>query len=278
MAYVRSSAAKGTGRRTGGHRRRRHSVSLSKVRWQPGTARNQKKQIYNNRKEIAQLKKRTERHWVYTDYQLTTAPVATNDTFYAYRLLDFAAMRPVMRQDVVVQNGSHTFIKRCQINWRVMLNDSPTCYLNLFVVTPRREVGSRSFVTNPMVLDDDYIENPMQAGTLIRLNPAVVKVHFAKYATMSRSALNRGFTVGQNAGDPLTTWRKGQINMDLNIPVTIPTMSTGISNWRQKDPNELPYYHRYQVLLFMSWDVPPPPLTAAPQFFMDTLFTCVNSD
>lgn len=285
MAYARrSNAARGTSRRAPRFRRRRMSVATAKVRYQPPTARKQKSQILANRRDIERLKAQTRKIWIWTDYQLRIPvedqPLTVN-TWKVFRLLDFALWTPVLREDLNVRQSSHTFIKRMQMNMRLRLNDALGAYFNVFIVTPRKIVGNRDFALEAPLPVSDFIYDPTVLGSMIRLNPAVFKVHYAAYRTFTENGLGTVPAPGQNAGNPNTTWCKMQINKDVNIPVTIPTV-TNIpapqQNWLQKKVDDMPYWANYQLLIYANWAMPGAgPVLSIPSVQFDTLFTNINS-
>ena len=269
------NAARGTTRRP---RRRyvRRGLSKAKVRYQPPTARNQRRQIMSNRRQIASNTRFINRHKLYTDYQLDTYIAPQNFTWSSLHLCEFRDWNPVLRKDITVENMTHTFVKRMQMNLRFVLNDMDYCYFSFFIVTPRRDSADRDFFALAPVLNQDWIEAPQSQGSLIRLNPAVVKVHYAKYVTLTANSLNSAIIPGATAGDPRTTYRKFQVNMNLNMKVSLPTYSVMIPNWKEKPFTQLPYYHKYQILCYTAWAGAVTGLT--PSVVTDVLFTNVNTD
>lgn len=229
------------------------STAAAKVRYQPGTARNQKRQIGTNRRAIERLQRRQQRHLVYCDWQLNTQVTYTNNQWFVLRLLDFDQWRPVLRQDATVQRSSHTFVKYMKMQCRFLLNDCPGAYLNFFLVTPRRAMGPRDFAAQPLVIEDDYIVNPQSAGSMIQLNSGVFKVHYHKYVTLTKDNLQGANVAGENVGNPNTTWRKWELSQKLNIPVSIPYIQAPqVTSWLSKPIDELPYWSKFQVLVYIT--------------------------
>lgn len=287
MAYA--NGLKGTGRRTGSRRytkyRRGGYNKMAKVRFQAPSARHQRGQIMSNRRDIERLKRRTNKHYVYTDWQLRGefSPQIVNNNWCCQLLMGLSQWDSVMRGDPTVQRSTHTFIKRMQINGYVTLEQADRLFISIFVVTPRKQVAGRSFdpldpiASEPPVLNVDYIESNVEPGRGIRLNPAVFKVHCAKYITLTKNALDLASGTG-NAGNPFSTYRKFQINKELNIKCSVPSYTTGpggTPNWLSRRFEDFPYYDKYQILTYASWTG-----TGAinPVFVTDPLFTCINTD
>lgn len=283
MAYA--NGLKGTGRRTGTRKTYRKGNKMAKVRYQPPSARNQRSQIMSNRRDIERLKRRTQRHYIYTDWQLRGefSPQITNNNWACQLLMGMSQWDSVLRGDPAVSRSTHTFIKRMQINGYVTLEQADRLFISIFVVTPRKQAAGRSFdpldpiASAPPVLNVDYIESNAEPGRGIRLNPSVFKVHCAKYITLTKNALDLAPGPG-SAGNPFTTYRKFQINKDLNMKMSVPSFTTGpggTPNWRSQPFSELPYYQKYQILVYASWSGTG---TINPKFVTDPLFTCINTD
>lgn len=283
MTYA--NGLKGTGRRTGTRRYYKKGNKTAKVRYQPPTARNQRSQIMSNRRDIERLKRRTQRHYIYTDWQLTGdfSPQLVNNGWCCQLLMAPQQWSSVLRGDPTVQRCTHTFIKRMQLNGYVTLEQADRLFLSMFIVTPRKQVAGRSFdpfdpiASDPPVLNVDYIESNAEPGRGIRLNPAVFKVHCAKYITLTKNALDLSGGAGP-AGNPFTTYRKFQVNMDLNIKCSVPSFTTGpggTPNWLSREFKDFPYFQKYQILTYASWSGTG---TINPTFVTDPLFTCINMD
>lgn len=97
-------------RRRGGARR----SSLTKTRYQPPTARNQKRQILSNQSAIKRLQRTTRRHMIYTDWQLLTTIQPINNSWTVQWLCNFPQWASVLRGDQGVTRGTHTFLKGCK--------------------------------------------------------------------------------------------------------------------------------------------------------------------
>lgn len=268
------NAARGTARPRQ-RRRRATGVNRAKIRYQPPTARNQRSQIASNRYAISRNTARLQRHLVFTDYQLAENIQISNGNWATQRLLNFSSWTPVMRQDMTIARGSHTFCKRMQSNLRYTLHDADYCFFNVFIITPRKTAVNRDFQNDPPVLNVDYIEAPQSNASLIRLNPAVMKVHYARYVTLTRNALGTASIATETVGDPRSTWRKSQVNINVNTKISIPSVTAQTQNWLQKDFESLPYYNKYQLLVFTYWGGTG---IQTPFLSCDTLFTCINTD
>lgn len=273
---LRGSKSNGRSRRRGGTRR----SSLTKTRYQPPTARNQKRQILSNQSAIKRLQRKTNRHLIYTDYQLSTTVQPVNNSWSVQWLMSFIQWNSVLRGDIGVQRGSHTFLKRMQMNLRWVLNGADYVSFSCFIITPRRWVADRIFDaaipgSTPPVLNEDYIESPFSQGAMIRLNPSIFKVHWSRYITLTSSGLHQAAVPADTAGDPRTTWKKAQVNMPLNMKLSIPSFTAAQPSWMDKTFDSLPYFHKYQLIVYASWGGTG---LGNPSFVSDALFTCINTD
>ena len=128
-----------------------------------------------------------------------------------------------------------------------------------------------------MNVDEDFIQGGV--GFNCRLNSARFKVHAAKYITLSVPSVGSTGSGPTVAGNPFTTYRKWQWNIDLKFPITTANPTGGIpasNSWRTKSIDELPFYNRYYLLIYVSHDGTAP--VGQPVVSWDALFTCVNSD
>lgn len=197
-----------------------------------------------------------------------------SDTWSAVKLTEFSDWVPVMRQDPVVLQQSQTFVKRMQLNMRYALNDADFVGINMFVVTLRKNAaGFDPFVTAP-VLNRDWIENAEAQGFNVRLNSAIYKVHFARYITLTANNLLSPPESGQNVGNPYTTWKKGQINIPMNLTVRQPALfGAGTGSWSNLSQEDLPYYAKYYLMMYATFGGG----GTRPAVTYDGLAVCINS-
>jgi len=270
-----TTGMRGTDRRSSGRRRYGSSMRYARVRFQKPSAHNQRRQIMANTRAVEKLQTRTRKHLVYTDYKLSSEINPTWNTWFSYALTQPSLWLPVLREDQTVQRSSHTFVRRMQLNMRAWLGPvtDETVYFNIFIVSPRWQSPQ---VQVPTTIDQDFIQGGV--GFNCRLNPARFKVHASKYITLtvpSAGSSGAGPTV---AGNPFTTYRKWQWNIDLKFPITQPTQ-TGLpvtNSWKDKDIVDLPFYNRYYLLVYTAHEGVAG--VGFPTVSWDALFTCVNSD
>lgn len=276
MPYARSNALKGTSRRPRGSYKRK-SVSIAKVKYQAPTARHQKSQILANARLLARHSRMLRQHKVYTDWQFDSplTPGASGG-WAVQRLTDFSSWSSVLRQDPTVIQKSHTFVLRLQNNFRFTLNDADFAAFNLFIVTKRKNAAQYDPFTTAPTLNEDFIESAQMQGFNLRLNPAIYKVHYAKYVTLTKNALFQAAASSAVAGDPYSTWKKSQCTINTKMSVTQPAINTSApgGSWLDMNFENLPYYHQYFVLSYVSWGGTG---TVGPACSMDQLATCINT-
>lgn len=283
MVYARTNSSRGSSNHRRSRRRTRRYSASAKVRFQAPTARHQRSQIARNTAAVDRLFRKTRRHMIYTDWHTRVETNPSWNTFFAYAMTDPSgvlgttpAWDPVLRQDATVNESSHTFCKRLQINCRVNLGliADTSVYWSCFIVRPR---FSDTFAVAPAVINDDFIASAPGIG--VRLNSAKWKVVASKYVTLSHNAVGQpgGSPVG--AGNPLTTFKKWQWNVPLNFSIVNPApVGVGTTNsWRKKTISDLPYYNRYYVLIYCS-HAGAVPTGGLPYFSLDSLITCTNTD
>lgn len=252
-------------------------ASLAKVRYQRPTARNQRAQIYRNSKIVNRLARNQLYHRVWSDYQYTGALPDTPFQWGVQRLMDFGLWTSVLRADAAVGRKAHTFVKRAQINFRFNLNDAAFMGVNLFIVTPRKFATGVDPWSNPPILGQDYIEPSQSQGFNLRLNSGLYKVHYARYMSLTKNSLGDQSVATSNAGNPNTTWSKAQVNLKLNLSVTNPVARTGgADTWLEVNFDDLPYYSKFYLLSYPTWQYNPGGVVA-PFIGFDALYTCINS-
>lgn len=243
--------------------KRKRTSNVTRVRFQRPTARNQQKQIVNNARIIQRLNKAVFGNRVYCDWRSQGQMFATLDagnvtkTWFCIPLTSFPDWQAVLRQDDNVSGSSTTYVNRMQLNLRMFLQSANYAFFNVWVVTPRKDQNARdtpaAIAAGQDPLNDiDYIASP--EGINLRLNSAVWKVHFAKYSTLTESTLLEfGASPPLPSGNPYSTWRKCQVNIPLKMKVRNPTSGTPWTSLRYMN---LPYYHRYQLLVEVQQQAP----------------------
>lgn len=242
-----------------GSAKRRRVSTVSKIRYQRPSARNQKKQIMSNAKKISAVARIVYSHRVFCDWQYKQSLFADvnsagggSTTWGIWPLTNFPDWTGVMRQDVNTDESSSTYLARLQQNLRYSLNASNWAQFNVFIVSLRKDSAAYDPVEllstgTPPVLNEDYIEGP--GGLNIRLNSARYKVHYARYLTLTENTLGQNARPNAPAGNPSTTWAKGQFTM----PVKSAYRSAAGTNapWGTITYKNQPYYQRYFLMCFI---------------------------
>lgn len=276
VKYVRQNPLRGTGRATIKRTTRKRRVNVAKVRYQAPTARNQKTQILANARTLARHSRILRTNKIYTDYQQDGTMInTTSDSWSVQRLTDFSAWSSVMRQSEVVATKAHTFVLRLSINMRFVLNDQDFLGVSAFIVTKRKNANQFDPFSTPPSLNTEYIENSQAQGLNIRLNPAVYKVHWAKYMTLTSNGMHMAAITGDPAGNPNTTWRKCQVNLPVRMSVTQPILYGSVAGaWSNLHFENLPPYHQYFLMCYVSFAGTG---TTGHSIVYDQLATCVNA-
>lgn len=282
MVYHYRRGSRVNGLKTFGAKRRpykrRLKPNMSKIRYQPPTARNQRGQIMANARLLARHARMIRNHRVWTDWQYAQESILENDTWAGFRLTDFPSWNAVLRQDKNTNQSTHTYVQRLVINFRASLYAASSMGLSLFIVTPRKTFASRDAVATPPVAVEEWITNGNAPGFNLRLNSNVFKVHHAKYITLTANALDvPGAAPTTMAGNPFTTYRKWQVTLPVKMKVTVPLQpSEGASSWKDTTFQMLPYYQKYQLLLYPH--ISQGSGQDAPYIAFDQLATCINAD
>lgn len=287
MAYGRKRLSANALRKYTARAKRRRTNNATKVKFQAPTAKNQKKQIMSNARAINYLYKSCMPRKVYCDWQyfgqFDTVPDAAGGisrTWFAIPLINFPGWNACLRADQNVAVAASTYVARVQVNIRMALQLSNFAFVNLWVVTPRKDQNARNTPADisagqDPILGIDYIESP--SGSNLRLNSAIWKVHHCQYRTMTETTLGEAapsppFT----AGNPSTTWGKSQINIPVKMKVRNPTSGTP---WTQLSYMNMPYYHRYTLLCQVLQQAPQGTVqNRAARVDWDMLATTINAD
>ena len=271
------------------NRRKRTSVA-TRAKYQKPTARNQKSQILGNALAIRTMKKLMPQpiytDWQYSDVLRSAVPdTSFSETTRFVQLMspydpdDLAELwQPVLRQDENVIESSATKVLRMQLNLRYRLGQSNWAQFTTFVVSLRRDATD----TNPanLVKGEDYIVNAGDDFN-VRLNPAVFKVHYARNVSLMYNAwVQPAATVGQTvfAGNPNTTFAKGQVNMKLNFNIRQPTRG---ESWTKMFQSQMPPSQRMFLITFIvqqgAAPIQPPGVPDSARLNFDALYTCYNA-
>lgn len=267
-------------------KKRKRVNNVTRTRYQAPTARNQRKQIMSNAKAIKYIQ-RILPPKVYCDWHDFGNMFANQDpvgsltrTWFCVPLTNFPAWNACLRADQNVVVSSTTFIHRLSLNLRMALQQANYAFINIWVVTLRKDQNNRdtpldiSTGADP-VIDVDFIESP--SGSNLRLNPAIWKVHFACYRTLTETTLGEAApSPPLTAGNPNTTWGKAQVNLPVKFTVRKPQNG---DPWKQVGYMNLPYYQRYQLLVQILQQSPATTTAnVGARVDWDLLATTINAD
>lgn len=161
------------------------------------------------------------------------------------------------------------------MNLRYSLGESDWCQITTFVVALRRDAADRDITFSNLVAGDDYIFSGSQQEFNPRLNPAVFSVKYVRnISLMSNAWLVPKAEVGTSvfAGNPATTYAKGQVNMQLGYRIRQPLGTL----WRQMVQEQFqPTQRLYLISFFRGQTAEVDDL--APRVDYDNLITCFNA-
>lgn len=255
---------------------------MTKVRFQKPTARNQQRQIMTNARLVSKLYKAAMLKKVYCDWQFVGQfkakepdPSGFNRDWFCLPLTDFDQWGAVMRRDQNVAESSATYVQRMVINMRYSLKGADWAQYNVFIVTPRKDAAAndvpvRIGTGQPPSAGVEYIEGPDAFN--FRLNPAVFKVHYASYKTLT----NNGLFLAKDppAGNPFSTWDKGQVTLKCGINVRMPVLG---QPWTELPYMQQGYSKRYYMLVCIVSDASAAiGLNNTAEFSFDSLATTIN--
>lgn len=264
---VRSSALKGNNANS----KSRRTSNITRAKYQPPTARNQRKQIVSNAYTIAKLVRLARMNKVYTDYQFASQAELTPNVFAFLALTDFSSWNPVLRQNTVARAEKNATLLHIILNLRFSMSapagvvTSPQ-YWSFFVITPRTHSQGNPVVA--WVNGDDYIfNNPTQQAN-IRLNPGRWKVLASRYMTLTKVSESQSAVPASDAGNPLTTYRKAQITLKTKTLVKNPNGA-----WLAQSFDLLPPWQRIYIVVFCSTTDP----LSTPRMYYDSVATMLTS-
>lgn len=238
--------------------KRRRTSTITRAKFRPRTTTANRSLITSNAYAIRAVK-RLMPPPVYCDWQFGgTLFAAIDDTgdgnvqlnYEASSLMTPAAWLPKLRQDATVARSSTTRVLRMQANIRYTLAGSNYAQITCFVVTFRPQSANRNIQN--LVDGDDYIQSVTQDMN-VRLNPAVFKCHAVRNVSLTAGGwLQKPYVNAQGTrleADPNTTFKKGQINLKLNINLRQPVTQDA---WKTMTSDELRPMQRYYLLTFFN--------------------------
>lgn len=279
MAYKGGRNGK-SGRGRSSRYRKRTGGAVQKVYRQRPTAYNQRRQIARVTRLALANRKRF--NTCYTDYALTqdgTTPsyavVLSAGSWLIQPLTDFSTWLPVLRQDTNVNEASHTFVKRLQLDVNLFATGYVNC--SCFVVRMRGSNAERDLLASPPTeAGGDFIDSSHpNIGTDVngvRLNAGKFKVLAHRYFTMNTVAYGTSSAVNEDS-----MRRHWCVTLNPRIKVSQMSASSGVPlTWRNKQFMQLPYYDRLYLAILPGFS---PSTTPAPtaQAQYNQLATCINT-
>ena len=256
MPYARRRTKAGALRKFTAKPKRKRVATTTLVKYQKPNARNQRKQIMRNAADIKRLYASVLSNRVFCDWQYVGqlngkySASGYTTTWGCFPLTRFASWLSVLRKDTNVNESSTTYVQRMNLNFRYALLGSSYAQYNVWIVTPRKDAANRDWPatitagTDPVQFTD-YIEGPEAFN--LRLNPALFKVHFASYRTLTETTLfETAPSPPLTAGNPMTTFAKGSANIKCNMSVRNPVST---DPWLEVDYMAQAYYKRYYLLV-----------------------------
>lgn len=233
--------------------KRRRTSNVTRIRFGKTTAKSQKRQIMSNAMAIRQVRSLMPSP-IYCDWQyggILASQVLPGDDAYQlnYRtvpLTNFRSWGNVLRQDPNVANAVTTKLLRMSINLRYTLNGSSRAQVSLFIVSLRKHAVNKDL--DALVLDQDYVRGATDYN--VRLNPSVFKVLYTRDVSLTTNKWETPpFASGGVllAGNPYTTFKKGQVNLKLNTTIREPL---GLQPWSEMQISQMPYYQKIYILTF----------------------------
>lgn len=243
----RSSATRyRQGTRNGGARRRRRSSLMSRVRYQRGTARQQKSQI----KSIARLSIRANRilnqHKIYQDWELSSGISFAVPGWTVEPFMNPIAWNACLRKDLTPLTQSGCFLREMQFSY-FMANNTKNLpsTISLFLVTLRRQQN----FAGVMAAGDEYVTQGEANQPII--NAGIFKVHWSRthqiYPPVQAVADPSGVTL-LPSGNPATQYRKGKTTLSLKYKLRSPSDQS----WKQLSQEDFPYYQSLYLLAFFQ--------------------------
>ena len=239
---------------------------------QKPTASNQRKQIIQNSRAIADLRKAYAKNTVYTDYQLASSNALDRNAWVLSNLTAVNFWDPVLRQSLAIRNTKMTTCVKMDLHIRMDMGQfiRASVLWNVFLVRPRAAGAGQ--IDNLLLLNDDYTEMTGYPGRYIKLNPGkydVIKEWHTQLLTYAATDFISPLAVGSLVGTPNTSYKEFRYVMPMNMVIK----STNDSPWVDKEFIDLPYTDQLSLLIFPQCDATD---EQQPRFFFDAHFTCVN--
>ena len=228
-------------------RRRRASVS-TRARFQRPSARNQQRQIQSLAKLALRNRRMLSASKSYTDWFQRFNNQNITGLWFSQELLRFVDWEAGNRQDADVLVSQNVFLRNMVIEWYAnSFNKDQACVFEVFVVSIRSNASNWLPSSGPAgVLTEGLDYENMGSGNMVALNSGVFKVHFAKMFQLFPRDNPDGMDPDplDFSGNPFTTYRRGKINLSLNMKVRSPA---GLS-WKNLNMNTLPPNQRLYLL------------------------------
>lgn len=242
-------------KKAGGARKRRRRTSVStRARYAPKTARVNRSLIKSNASMIRKIAKSLPPQ-VYCDWQRTIAfqsAISTDSQPTSVQLAsvitDFSKWSNVLRISQSVADAAATQVLRFTMDIRYTLLNQDFAQISLFIVTMRKDHANRDPTVSALQSGSDFIYGGPLSLQWPTLNSAVFKVHYRRFVTLTKNTLFLPANPEDPAGDPFSTYRKGQVTIRPNIRVRSPA----INKWKDLPYAQLPYYQRYFALCFIT--------------------------
>jgi len=282
--YASRNSLRGSTSRPSRSRKSRFST-VSKIYKKRPTARTQQKQIARvTRLAIAN---RARFRKCFTDYQWT--PDASTEeggfswtfapgVWQVQRLTNFDQWRPVLRQNLNVQESNHTYVHRVQVDLRFELSTG-FCGVNVFIVRPRFSGAGRDYFASPPTTSQaDYVQNDVNPGYNVILNSDKFKVMSSRYFTMRIAPRAAPALTDYLPGDASYVTKRFSFNLSPHMKVVQranlnPPDPTQPVSWLDKAFETLPYYDQYYMMVLPAFDS----TTTRAVGYMNVVSTCINT-
>lgn len=234
------------GTRNGRARRRRRSSLMSRVRYQRGTARQQKSQIQS----IARLSVRANRilnqHKIYQDWELQSGISFAIPGWTVTPFMNPIAWNACLRRDLTPLTQSGCFLRDMQFSYFMANNTKQLpSTISLFLVTLRRQQTFAGIMSDT----EEYITQG-EANQPI-LNSGIFKCHWSRTHQVyppTQVVSNGGTPETVPSGNPQTQYKKGKTTLSLRYKVRSPSDLS----WKQLSQEDFPYYQRLYLLAFFQ--------------------------
>lgn len=244
MPRVRSSHAR-QGTRPGTRRPRRRRASVrTRIRYQRPSARNQRSQLATIAKMALRNSKMLNSTKIYTDWFQNANVTGTDTVWNATPLMEFRFWDAGNRQDAAVSEIQSAYLRNMVLEWTFQSYlKNRALEVDIFVVSLRSSSSTWVPQTEPTgsLGPDDFKE--MGFNNAPQLNSGIFKVHYHKH--MRLFPVNfQATNVLEYSGNPLTTYRRGQVNLKLGYKARSPDGTA----WKELEQGMLPARQRLYLL------------------------------